>query len=91
MKKIKVSHILVDKEFEAQDLLRALREGKSFEHLAIRYSKCSSAKEGGFLGEIAIDRLDENFTEAALKLNLEETSSKPVRTRFGYHIIRHEK
>lgn len=88
MKKIKVSHILVEKEFEAQDLLRALAEGKSFEDLAKKFSKCSSAKVGGDLGEISPSRLEEDFADAALALKAGQTSQKPVRTRFGYHLIK---
>lgn len=88
MKKIKVSHILVDKEYEAEDILRALQSGKSFEELAVKYSKCPSAKAGGDLGEVAVSRLDEDFTDAALALKIGETSNKPVRTRFGYHLIK---
>lgn len=88
MKKVNVSHILVDKEFEALDLLRALKDGKSFEDLAKKYSKCPSAAQGGSLGEVAISRLDEDFADAAMLLKTGEISTKPVRTKFGYHLIK---
>lgn len=88
MKKVNVSHILVDKEFEAQDLLRALKDGKSFEDLAKKYSKCPSAAQGGNLGEVALSRLDEDFADATMLLKTGEISSKPVRTKFGYHLIK---
>ena len=88
MKKIRVSHILVDKEYEAQDLLRALNQGKSFEELAKKNSKCSSASVGGDLGEVSIARLDEDFADAALALKVGQISVKPVRTKFGYHLIK---
>jgi peptidylprolyl isomerase/peptidyl-prolyl cis-trans isomerase C len=88
MKKINVCHILVDKEYEAQDLLRALKEGKSFSDLAVKFSKCSSAKSGGDLGTVDVARLDDDFSEAALALKVGEISLKPVRTKFGYHLIK---
>jgi peptidylprolyl isomerase/peptidyl-prolyl cis-trans isomerase C len=88
MRKIRVSHILVDKEFEAQDLLRLLNEGKKFEDLALKNSKCPSAQTGGDLGEVSVGRLDDDFAEAALALKVGEISKKPVRTKFGYHLIK---
>ncbi|HWU44795.1 MAG TPA: peptidylprolyl isomerase [Bdellovibrio sp.] len=89
MKKIKVSHILLEREYEAQDVLRALNSGKSsFEDLARKFSKCSSAKVGGDLGEVSVSRLDEDFVDAALALKSGEISEKPVRTKFGYHLIK---
>lgn len=88
MRTIKVSHILVDKEYEALDILRALKEGKVFEDLAVKNSKCPSAKAGGALGEVSIARLDEDFAEAAMNLSIGEISPEPVRTRLGYHVIK---
>ena len=88
MKTIRVYHILVSKEFEAQDLLRSLKEGKSFEELAKKYSTCPSSQEGGDLGDVNPNRLDDDFADAALALKPGEISAKPVRTRFGYHLIK---
>jgi peptidylprolyl isomerase/peptidyl-prolyl cis-trans isomerase C len=86
--KIRVSHILLQYDYEAQDVLRALQNGKSFEELAQKYSKCSSAKQGGDLGVFAEGRLDPDFEEVAFSLKVGQTTNKPVRTRFGFHIIR---
>ncbi len=83
-----VWHILVQHLFEAQDLERKLSEGASFSGLAVKYSVCSSAKEGGRLGAVLKSKnLNEDFREAALKLTGDEVS-KPVRTSFGYHLIK---
>lgn len=90
MKTINVSHILVKSEFEAQDVLKLLKEGKKFEDLAQKFSTCPSASQGGLLGTVPLQRLDEDFADAAVLLKAGETSAKPVRTRFGYHIIRRE-
>lgn len=82
-----VSHILVQHEYEAQDLLKKLEEGKSFEELARSFSKCPSSVRGGELGPIPVGAADENFEEAALALSQNETTKSPVRSRFGYHLI----
>lgn len=83
---IRASHILVEQEYEALDVLKKLEEGTSFADLAQKFSKCPSGREGGDLGEFGRGRMVPSFEEAAFALGVGETS-KPVRTRFGYHII----
>jgi len=85
--KINVSHILVQHDYEAQDVLRALQGGKTFEELARKFSKCPSAEQGGELGTFGKGRLDSDFEDAAFALKVGQMTEKPVRTRFGYHII----
>lgn len=90
MAKISTSHILVKYEHEAVDVLRKLDEGVSFEELAQKYSQCPSARQGGRLGAIETAHLDEDYCEAALALKPGMMSIKPVRTKFGYHLIRRD-
>lgn len=73
-------------EYQANDLVRILSNGEEFTRLAQKYSLCSSAPGGGDLGTVSIDRLDEDFVEAAVRLKTFEIST-PVRTKFGWHII----
>jgi len=87
--KVKVSHILVKHQYEADDILRLLDAGSVFEELAKKYSICPSSKTGGSLGEVPIQKLDTDFADALIEL-IEGQISKPVRTRFGYHIIRRD-
>lgn len=85
---MKIRHILVVNEYEASDLARKLGQGVAFEDLARKFSTCPSSKAGGDLGDLT-DRahlLDQTFREAAENLAIGETS-KPVRTRFGHHLI----
>ncbi len=84
-----VSHILVKHRFEAEDLLRKLSEGNSFESLARQYSLCSSAELGGWLGDISNKNVDPDFKLALKNLSPQEISS-PIKTKFGYHLIRKE-
>lgn len=83
---VRARHILVEHEYEAQDVLRKLRSGEQFEELARVFSKCPSSRQGGDLGSFERGRMVEAFEEAAFSLKPSEIS-EPVRTRFGYHII----
>jgi len=83
---VAVRHILVENEYEAQDLLKKLADGKTFADLAQSFSKCPSGKRGGDLGEFGRGRMVKPFEEAAFSLNIDEVSA-PIRTQFGYHLI----
>ncbi|MGZ3774781.1 MAG: peptidylprolyl isomerase [Pseudobdellovibrionaceae bacterium] len=86
--KIRASHILVKHQYEADDILRLLKNGQSFEELARKFSTCPSSAVGGDLGFFSEGRMDENFEETAFALKIGQTSNTPVRTRFGHHIIK---
>ncbi len=87
MSEITASHILVEKEYEAQDVLKKLSEGNSFESLAKAYSTCPSGRDGGDLGSFGKGQMVAEFEKAAFALQPGEVSG-PVRTQFGYHIIK---
>lgn len=86
---MKLSHILVEHRYEAEDLERKLKEGEAFEKLAQKFSKCPSSQRGGSLGDIELKRLDPDFAVVAEKLQPRETSGV-VKTRFGHHLIRRD-
>jgi len=86
MSKLKAKHILVEHQFEAEDLAKKMADGKSFEELAIDFSQCPSGKEGGDLGEFTKGMMVKPFEDAVLALAPGETSG-PVKTQFGYHLI----
>jgi peptidyl-prolyl cis-trans isomerase C len=83
-------HILVEQEYEAQDLVKKLSDGSTFEDLAKKFSKCPSGQRGGDLGEFKRGRMVPAFEEAAFDLSVGQTSA-PVRTRFGFHLIQRYK
>lgn len=87
MSQISASHILVENEHQAQDLVKKLEEGKSFESLAKEFSKCPSGKQGGSLGTFGKGQMVPDFETAAFALKEGEVSG-PVRTQFGYHLIK---
>lgn len=84
--KITARHILVNYEHTAQDLLKKLSEGASFEQLARDFSECPSGKEGGNLGEFKKGMMVPSFEKAAFSLMPGEVSGV-VRTQFGFHLI----
>lgn len=86
-KTYRVLHILVAQRFEAEDILRKLKEGASFEKLAKQFSQCPSREQGGDLGELAFGRADHDFEDAVHGLKIGQITSQPIRTRFGYHLI----
>jgi parvulin-like peptidyl-prolyl isomerase len=85
--KIKASHILVDKYSRAQEIYEDLMAGDKFEQLASQYSTCSSKKRGGNLGEFSKGDMVPEFWNACTKLKIGEIS-QPVKSQYGYHIIK---
>ncbi|MFW9770844.1 MAG: peptidylprolyl isomerase [Promethearchaeota archaeon] len=85
--KIKASHILVEKYTKAQEIYEDLQSGKNFENLARNYSLCSSKKKGGNLGEFFKGAMVPEFWNACIQLRVGEIST-PVKSKFGYHIIK---
>lgn len=87
MSQIRASHILVKQDYEAQDILKKLDEGKSFEELAKSFSMCPSSEQGGDLGAFSRGQMVHEFENAAFELEVGEISA-PVKTQFGYHLIK---
>lgn len=87
--KIKCYHILVKKQSEAITILERLKKGEGFSNLARELSiDKGSAKRGGDLGLFGRGMMVKPFEEAAFKLKKGEVTTEPVRTEFGYHIIK---
>jgi peptidyl-prolyl cis-trans isomerase C len=87
---VRARHILVPTEKEAQAILEELKRGTDFAELARQKSKDpGAAAEGGDLGYFTKDQMVPEFSEVAFKLNKGELSD-PIKTQFGWHIIRVE-
>jgi foldase protein PrsA len=85
---IRASHILVADEKTADEVEKKLKEGEKFEDLAKEYSTDGTAQNGGDLGFFPKEgQMDKTFSDAAYKLKVGEVS-EPVKTQFGYHIIK---
>ncbi|MEK6348774.1 MAG: peptidylprolyl isomerase [Burkholderia sp.] len=82
-------HILVDNEQQAKDLIAKIKGGASFEDLAKQFSKDpGSAKNGGDLDWADPKSFVPEFANAAEHLQKGQMTDTPVKTQFGWHIIR---
>lgn len=85
---VKASHILVNSEAEAKEVLAKAQKGEDFEVLAKKYSKDpSAAQNNGDLGFFTRNRMVPEFAEAAFAMKKGEIKG-PVKTQFGFHIIK---
>lgn len=87
---VKASHILVDSQEKAQEVKEKLTEGNDFSEVAKEYSIDESNKnQGGELGFFAKGDMVKEFEDVAFSLEIGEISD-PVKTDYGYHIIKVE-
>lgn len=88
-KEYKARHILVETEQEAKDLLAALKKGSAFDKLAGERSIDTGSKSnGGELGWSSAAVYVKPFADALTRLKKGETTSQPVQSPFGWHVIR---
>ncbi len=88
---IKASHILVADESKAKDLITQLEGGADFAKLAAANSGDPGNKDkGGDLGWFAKQDMVPEFADAAFKINKGEISKTPVKTQFGWHVVKVE-
>ena len=83
----RASHILVRDKDTADKLYERVRKGESFQSLASQYSTCPSKSKGGDLGWFKEGQMVPQFENAVRRMGI-GSISKPVRTQFGYHIIK---
>ncbi len=89
--KVTVQHILVKDEDKAKDIIKQLDDGANFSKLAKKESNDSGTKNNG--GKLppfnnSDTSLDANFKKAALKLKQGEYTKDPVKSSYGYHVIK---
>lgn len=87
--RVRARHILVNTEQEAKQVLDRLNKGEKFEDLAKQYSLDGSKEFGGDLGYFTAPEMVPEFSKAAFALQPGEVSP-PVKTDFGWHIIKVE-
>ncbi|MDO5755252.1 MAG: peptidylprolyl isomerase [Tissierellia bacterium] len=83
----KAAHILVEEEDVANKVLEEINKGKDFGEAAKEYSTCPSKEKGGDLGQFAQGQMVPEFEKALLTQEIGEIAG-PVKSQFGYHIIR---
>lgn len=84
---VSARHILVDSLELANEIKNKVDDGLNFEMAAMQYSTCPSKEQGGNLGQFTRGRMVPEFENAAFELAVGQISD-PVKTQFGYHIIK---
>jgi peptidyl-prolyl cis-trans isomerase C len=88
-KEYRARHILVEKEDEAKDIIKSIKGGAKFEDIAKKSSKDpGSGANGGDLDWAAAASYVTEFSEAMIKLDKGQMTEAPVKSQFGWHIIR---
>tara|TARA_B100000427_G_C15445616_1_gene567131 strand:- start:49 stop:882 length:834 start_codon:yes stop_codon:yes gene_type:complete len=87
---LRARHILVKTESDAKAIIKELNEGADFEATAKNKSTGPSGPNGGDLGFFGKGQMVPEFEKAAFALDEGEITSSPVKTQFGWHIIKVE-
>ena len=86
---VNASHILVDSEEKALEILAKINAGEiSFEQAAMEHSSCPSKANGGNLGDFGRGQMVPEFDVVVFAMEVGEISKAPVQTQFGYHLIK---
>jgi|SRR5665647_3010108 len=83
----RASHILVKTEDEAHKIIKRITDGEDFAAVAKRFSSCPSGKNGGDLGWFGKGQMVPEFEKAAFENDAGKVIG-PVKTQFGYHVIK---
>ena len=87
-KEYKVRHILVEKEETAKSIIEQLKKGAKFEDLAKQSKDPGSAANGGDLDWNVPGTFVPEFSQAMVKLEKGKFTETPVKSQFGFHVIR---
>ena len=88
-KEYRARHILVEKEDQAKAIIASLKKGAKFEDIAKKQSKDpGSGANGGDLDWASAGSYVKEFSDAMVKLGKGKTTETPVKSQFGYHVIR---
>lgn len=86
---VNADHILVDTEEKALEILTKIESGEmSFGDAAKEFSSCPSGQRGGNLGDFGRGQMVPEFDTAVFELEVGEITKTPVKTQFGYHLIK---
>lgn len=86
---VNASHILVDSEEKALEILSDIKNGSiTFEDAAAQHSSCPSGQRGGNLGDFGRGQMVPEFDSAVFSMEVGEITDTPVKTQFGYHLIK---
>jgi len=87
VKEVHAAHILVKREDQAKEILAKINAGDNFGEMAKKFSTCPSGKKGGDLGWFTRGKMVKEFEKAAFE-GQKGAIVGPVKTDFGYHLIK---
>jgi len=88
-KEIRASHILINSEKKAIEIIAKIKNGEVFEKLAREKSQDNgSSHKGGDLGYFRKEEMVPKFSKVAFSLGINEYTNEPVKTNFGWHVIK---
>ena len=90
VEEVRARHILVKTEDEAKTVIKELGEGKDFAELAKAKSTDHNKSDGGDLGYFKKGMMVPEFEKAAFEMKKGDVSTAPVKTQFGFHVIKVE-
>ena len=86
---VNADHILVETEEKALEILAKINAGEiSFADAAKEFSSCPSGQRGGNLGDFGRGQMVPEFDKAVFELEVGAITAEPVKTQFGYHLIK---
>ncbi len=85
---VRASHILVEDEDAMKKVQADLDGGMSFDEAARKHSTCPSKEQGGDLGFFSKGQMVKEFSDAAFAMKVGEVTKEPVKTQFGFHLIK---
>jgi peptidyl-prolyl cis-trans isomerase C len=88
MPSVKARHILVSSNEQCLEIRKKIEEGADFATLAIRYSECPSAADGGDLGEVEPGKMGSEVDKVLFNDENIDVVKGPVKTEFGYHLFK---
>ena len=87
LRQFQISHILLRDEENAKRYIKQLQQGASFQTLAKKFSKDSSAKNGGMLGWRGAKQMTKEVAAAVKQLKPGEFTKQPIKTSYGWQIV----
>ncbi|QLH74425.1 MAG: peptidylprolyl isomerase [Methanomassiliicoccales archaeon] len=87
VKEVHAAHILVKKKEQAEQIMKDIKAGKSWDEMAKKFSECPSKAKCGDLGWFKKGVMVKEFEEAAFNGKKGEIIG-PVKTQFGFHLIK---
>ena len=90
IEEVRARHVLLQTEAKAKEIINFINTGQNFAELAKKYSIGRTASRGGDLNYFKRDEMVKPFSDAAFALKVGQITQKPVKSDFGWHVIKLE-